>query len=205
MEAVTMIPRPSRGAPENLAFAHRMRWRSTSGLTPLFRAAAGENWQAPGNLNSDGTNLLIYAATFRHVFCCGPSRSARFCAIWGLPHFSSSPLRIIGLKPARTSSHASIPGIARSCWRVLTRVINLHDCFRFFLFFGRAAHLRLRAIRCGCSIPAQSQPHHGLPRIYTYLEKVLRRCGAAFLAPTVAEFMPGKQMRSERNLLPGFT
>jgi magnesium chelatase subunit H len=55
------------GAPE-LAIAHRMSVEEYERLTP-YSERLEENWgKPPGNLNSDGTNLLIYGRHFGNVF-----------------------------------------------------------------------------------------------------------------------------------------
>ena len=67
MEAVLKDPEAMEGAPE-LAIAHRMSVAEYERLTP-YSERLEENWgKPPGNLNSDGTNLLIYGRHFGNVF-----------------------------------------------------------------------------------------------------------------------------------------
>jgi magnesium chelatase subunit H len=67
MEAVINDPEALQGAPE-LAIAHRMSVEEYERLTP-YSERLEENWgKPPGNLNSDGTNLLIYGRHFGNVF-----------------------------------------------------------------------------------------------------------------------------------------
>jgi magnesium chelatase subunit H len=59
--------RGTAGCPE-LAIAHRMSVEEYERLTP-YSERLEENWgKPPGNLNSDGTNLLIYGRHFGNVF-----------------------------------------------------------------------------------------------------------------------------------------
>ncbi|MEB3332804.1 MAG: magnesium chelatase subunit H, partial [Synechococcaceae cyanobacterium] len=67
MEVVLKDPEAMEGAPE-LAIAHRMSVAEYERLTP-YSQRLEENWgKPPGNLNSDGTNLLIYGRHFGNVF-----------------------------------------------------------------------------------------------------------------------------------------
>ncbi|MCP9914875.1 magnesium chelatase subunit H [Cyanobium sp. ATX 6F1] len=67
MELVINDPEALVGAPE-LAIAHRMSVAEYERLTP-YSERLEENWgKPPGNLNSDGTNLLIYGRHFGNVF-----------------------------------------------------------------------------------------------------------------------------------------
>ncbi len=67
MEAVLKDPEALEGSPE-LAIAHRMTVEEYERLTP-YSARLEENWgKPPGNLNSDGTHLLIYGRHFGNVF-----------------------------------------------------------------------------------------------------------------------------------------
>ena len=67
MEAVINNPEALQGAPE-LAIAHRMSVEEYERLTPYSKRLE-ENWgKPPGNLNSDGQNLLIYGRHFGNVF-----------------------------------------------------------------------------------------------------------------------------------------
>jgi magnesium chelatase subunit H len=67
MEAVLSDPEALAGSPE-LAIAHRMSVEEYERLTP-YSERLEENWgKPPGNLNSDGTNLLIYGRHFGNVF-----------------------------------------------------------------------------------------------------------------------------------------
>jgi len=67
MEAVLTDPEALQGAPE-LAIAHRLSVAEYERLTP-YSERLEENWgKPPGNLNSDGTNLLIYGRHFGNVF-----------------------------------------------------------------------------------------------------------------------------------------
>jgi len=67
MEAVINDPEALQGAPE-LAIAHRMSVEEYERLTP-YSERLEENWgKPPGNLNSDGTNLLIYGRHFGNIF-----------------------------------------------------------------------------------------------------------------------------------------
>ncbi len=67
MEAAINDPEALQGAPE-LAIAHRMSVEEYERLTP-YSERLEENWgKPPGNLNSDGTNLLIYGRHFGNVF-----------------------------------------------------------------------------------------------------------------------------------------
>ncbi len=67
METVINDPEALQGAPE-LAIAHRMSVAEYERLTP-YSERLEENWgKPPGNLNSDGTNLLIYGRHFGNVF-----------------------------------------------------------------------------------------------------------------------------------------
>ncbi|QNG26493.1 magnesium chelatase subunit H [Synechococcus sp. HK01-R] len=67
MEAVIHDPEALQGAPE-LSIAHRMSVEEYERLTP-YSERLEENWgKPPGNLNSDGQNLLIYGRHFGNVF-----------------------------------------------------------------------------------------------------------------------------------------
>ncbi|MEB3318074.1 MAG: magnesium chelatase subunit H [Cyanobacteriota bacterium] len=67
MEAVLKDPEALEGSPE-LAIAHRMSVEEYERLTP-YSTRLEDNWgKPPGNLNTDGTNLLIYGRHFGHVF-----------------------------------------------------------------------------------------------------------------------------------------
>ncbi|QEY31871.1 magnesium chelatase subunit H [Synechococcus sp. RSCCF101] len=67
MEAVLKDPEAMEGAPE-LAIAHRMSVSEYERLTP-YSERLEENWgKPPGQLNSDGQNLLIYGRHFGNVF-----------------------------------------------------------------------------------------------------------------------------------------
>ncbi|GCE65523.1 magnesium chelatase subunit H [cyanobiont of Ornithocercus magnificus] len=67
MEAVINDPEALQGAPE-LAVAHRMSVEEYERLTP-YSGRLEENWgKPPGNLNSDGQNLLIYGRHFGNIF-----------------------------------------------------------------------------------------------------------------------------------------
>jgi magnesium chelatase subunit H len=67
MDAVLKDPQALEGAPE-LAIAHRMTVDEYERLTPYSKRLE-ENWgKPPGNLNSDGTHLLIYGRHFGNVF-----------------------------------------------------------------------------------------------------------------------------------------
>ncbi|KGG15223.1 MULTISPECIES: magnesium chelatase subunit H [unclassified Prochlorococcus] len=60
-------PEALEGSPE-LTIAHRMSVNEYERLTP-YSARLEENWgKPPGNLNSDGQNLLIYGCHFGNVF-----------------------------------------------------------------------------------------------------------------------------------------
>ncbi len=67
MEALINDPEALQGAPE-LSIAHRMSVKEYQSLTPYCERLE-ENWgKPPGNLNSDGQNLLIYGRHFGNVF-----------------------------------------------------------------------------------------------------------------------------------------
>ena len=67
MEAVINDPEAMKGAPE-LSIAHRMSVEEYERLTP-YSERLEENWgKPPGNLNSDGQNLLVYGRHFGNVF-----------------------------------------------------------------------------------------------------------------------------------------
>ncbi len=67
MEALINDPEALQGAPE-LSIAHRMSVKEYETLTP-YSDRLEENWgKPPGNLNSDGQNLLIYGRHFGNVF-----------------------------------------------------------------------------------------------------------------------------------------
>ena len=67
MEAVINDPEAMQGAPE-LSIAHRMSVEEYERLTP-YSERLEENWgKPPGNLNSDGQNLLVYGRHFGNVF-----------------------------------------------------------------------------------------------------------------------------------------
>ncbi|MBT66727.1 MAG: magnesium chelatase subunit H [Synechococcus sp. NP17] len=67
MEAVISDPEALQGSPE-LSIAHRMSVEEYERLTP-YSERLEENWgKPPGNLNSDGQNLLIYGRHFGNVF-----------------------------------------------------------------------------------------------------------------------------------------
>ncbi len=60
-------PEALEGSPE-LSIAHRMSVKEYEKLTP-YSSRLEENWgKPPGNLNSDGQNLLIYGCHFGNVF-----------------------------------------------------------------------------------------------------------------------------------------
>ncbi len=67
MEALINDPEALQGSPE-LSIAHRMSVKEYERLT-LYSDRLEENWgKPPGNLNSDGQNLLIYGRHFGNVF-----------------------------------------------------------------------------------------------------------------------------------------
>jgi len=67
MESLINDPEALQGAPE-LSIAHRMSVKEYEKLTP-YSERLEENWgKPPGNLNSDGQNLLIYGKEFGNVF-----------------------------------------------------------------------------------------------------------------------------------------
>ena len=67
METLINDPEALQGAPE-LSIAHRMSVKEYEKLTP-YSERLEENWgKPPGNLNSDGQNLLIYGKEFGNVF-----------------------------------------------------------------------------------------------------------------------------------------
>jgi len=67
MEAVINDPEALQGSPE-LSIAHRMSVEEYERLTP-YSERLEENWgKPPGNLNSDGQNLLIYGRHFGNIF-----------------------------------------------------------------------------------------------------------------------------------------
>ncbi len=67
MESLIKDPEALEGSPE-LSIAHRMSVNEYERLTP-FSDRLEENWgKPPGNLNSDGQNLLIYGRHFGNVF-----------------------------------------------------------------------------------------------------------------------------------------
>ncbi|MFL0777010.1 MAG: magnesium chelatase subunit H [Prochlorococcus sp.] len=67
MEAVINDPEALEGAPE-LSIAHRMSVQEYERLTP-YSNRLEENWgKPPGNLNSDGQNLLIFGRHFGNIF-----------------------------------------------------------------------------------------------------------------------------------------
>ena len=67
MEELINDPEALKGAPE-LSIAHRMSVKEYQALTS-YSERLEENWgKPPGNLNSDGQNLLIYGKHFGNVF-----------------------------------------------------------------------------------------------------------------------------------------
>ena len=67
MESLINDPEALQGSPE-LSIAHRMSVKEYEKLTP-YSERLEENWgKPPGNLNSDGKNLLIYGKEFGNVF-----------------------------------------------------------------------------------------------------------------------------------------
>ncbi len=67
MEELINDPEALQGAPE-LSIAHRMSVKEYQELTP-YSYRLEENWgKPPGNLNSDGQNLLVYGRHFGNVF-----------------------------------------------------------------------------------------------------------------------------------------
>ncbi len=67
MNAIIDDPEALQGAPE-LSIAHRMSVQEYEKLTP-YSERLEENWgKPPGNLNSDGQNLLIFGRHFGNVF-----------------------------------------------------------------------------------------------------------------------------------------
>ncbi len=67
METLINDPEALQGSPE-LSIAHRMSVQEYEKLTP-YSERLEENWgKPPGNLNSDGQNLLIYGKEFGNVF-----------------------------------------------------------------------------------------------------------------------------------------
>tara|TARA_Y100001968_G_scaffold113737_1_gene103166 strand:+ start:34263 stop:38282 length:4020 start_codon:yes stop_codon:yes gene_type:complete len=67
MEELINDPEALQGSPE-LSIAHRMSVKEYEKLTP-YSHRLEENWgKPPGNLNSDGQNLLIYGKHFGNVF-----------------------------------------------------------------------------------------------------------------------------------------
>ena len=67
LDAVITDPEAMQGAPE-LSIAHRMSVEEYESLTP-YSTRLEENWgKPPGNLNSDGQNLLVFGRHFGNVF-----------------------------------------------------------------------------------------------------------------------------------------
>ena len=67
LDAVITDPEALEGAPE-LSIAHRMSVDEYESLTP-YSTRLEENWgKPPGNLNSDGQNLLVFGRHFGNVF-----------------------------------------------------------------------------------------------------------------------------------------
>ncbi|WP_269622985.1 magnesium chelatase subunit H [Prochlorococcus marinus] len=67
MERLISDPEALEGSPE-LTIAHKMTVKEYEKLTP-YSSRLEENWgKPPGNLNSDGQNLLIYGCHFGNVF-----------------------------------------------------------------------------------------------------------------------------------------
>ena len=67
LEAVINDPEAMQGSPE-LSIAHRMSVEEYERLTP-YSQRLEENWgKPPGNLNSDGQNLLVFGRHFGNVF-----------------------------------------------------------------------------------------------------------------------------------------
>ncbi len=67
MEKLIHDPEALEGSPE-LTIAHKMSVKEYEKLTP-YSSRLEENWgKPPGNLNSDGQNLLIYGCHFGNVF-----------------------------------------------------------------------------------------------------------------------------------------
>ena len=67
LEAVINDPEAMQGSPE-LSIAHRMSVEEYERLTP-YSTRLEENWgKPPGNLNSDGQNLLVFGRHFGNVF-----------------------------------------------------------------------------------------------------------------------------------------
>ena len=67
LEAVVNDPEAMQGSPE-LSIAHRMSVEEYERLTP-YSPRLEENWgKPPGNLNSDGQNLLVFGRHFGNVF-----------------------------------------------------------------------------------------------------------------------------------------
>ena len=67
MEKVINNPEAMDGSPE-LNIAHKMSVKEYEEFTP-YSQRLEENWgKPPGNLNSDGQNLLIYGKHFGNVF-----------------------------------------------------------------------------------------------------------------------------------------
>ena len=67
MDAVINDPEAMQGAPE-LSIAHRMSVEEYERLTP-YSERLEENWgKPPGNLNSDGQNLLVFGRHFGNLF-----------------------------------------------------------------------------------------------------------------------------------------
>lgn len=67
MELVLKDPEAMEGSPE-LAIAHRMSVAEYEKLTPYSEKLEGNWGKPPGQLNSDGQNLLIYGRHFGNVF-----------------------------------------------------------------------------------------------------------------------------------------
>ncbi|BEV36502.1 magnesium chelatase subunit H [Synechococcus sp. M16CYN] len=67
LEAVIQSPDATKGSPE-LSIAHRMSVEEYELLTP-HSTRLEENWgKPPGNLNSDGQNLLVFGRHFGNIF-----------------------------------------------------------------------------------------------------------------------------------------
>ena len=67
LEAIINDPEAMQGSPE-LSIAHRMSVEEYEQLTP-YSQRLEENWgKPPGNLNSDGQNLLVFGKHFGNVF-----------------------------------------------------------------------------------------------------------------------------------------
>jgi magnesium chelatase subunit H len=149
-----------------------------------YSEALEENWgKPPGNLNTNGQDMLVYGKQFGNVFIGvqvgrrplllpGPLRASGLATLWYTAAWHESPSN---MQSDSTHTKPLLP--------VLQPTFGYEgDPMR--LLFSRSA-----------------SPHHGFAAYYTYLEKIFKADAVLhFGTHGSLEFMPGKQVGARRPL-----